>query len=107
MSPPTLSAPALHFGEVGLPDLPARVWRALMDGMLATATPTGLRGTAIPALILWGERYAYAPRAEQDPLKALLPQATLKVYPETGHALHWEQPEQFVCDLESFVAPQP
>jgi pimeloyl-ACP methyl ester carboxylesterase len=34
----------------------------------------------------------------------MLPSATLKVYPETGHALHWERPEMFVSDLESFIS---
>jgi hypothetical protein len=25
------------------------------------------------------------------------------VYPETGHALHWERPSEFVSDLEEFI----
>jgi hypothetical protein len=25
------------------------------------------------------------------------------VYPETGHALHWERPKEFTRDLEKFV----
>jgi len=27
----------------------------------------------------------------------------LKVYPETGHAAHWERPERVVRDLEAFI----
>jgi non-heme chloroperoxidase len=33
----------------------------------------------------------------------MIPDATLSVYPETGHAVHWERPEQFVRDLEAFI----
>jgi len=25
------------------------------------------------------------------------------VYPETGHAVHWERPEQVVRDLQAFM----
>jgi pimeloyl-ACP methyl ester carboxylesterase len=53
---------------------------------------------------MWGERDTIFPRSEQDALLAMLPSATLKLYPETGHALHWERPEMFVRDLESFIA---
>lgn len=83
--------------------LPARVWRAVLAGMRATAPATGLRDTPIPTLVLWGERDVVFLRAAQDALLALVPQATLKVYPETGHALHWERPEAFVRDLGAFV----
>jgi pimeloyl-ACP methyl ester carboxylesterase len=27
----------------------------------------------------------------------------LKVYPETGHSVHWERPEEVVRDLEEFM----
>ena len=33
----------------------------------------------------------------------MLAKSELKVYPETGHALHWERPEQFVKDVEGFL----
>jgi pimeloyl-ACP methyl ester carboxylesterase len=26
-----------------------------------------------------------------------------KVYPDTGHALHWERPERFAKDLQEFI----
>ena len=83
--------------------LPARVWRAYLAGMVATDPPTGLAETRIPTLVLWGDRDAIFPRAEQDALLDLLPDATLKVYPETGHDPHWERPEEFARDLRDFV----
>jgi alpha-beta hydrolase superfamily lysophospholipase len=32
-----------------------------------------------------------------------IPEATLKVYAETDHALHRERPEEVVRDLEAFI----
>ena len=34
------------------------------------------------------------PREEVERLAKTIPDATLKVYPETGHAVHWERPEE-------------
>jgi pimeloyl-ACP methyl ester carboxylesterase len=36
-----------------------------------------------------------------------IPHATLKVFPDTGHALHWEHPERFAEDLLRFIASTP
>lgn len=82
--------------------LPARVWRAAMAGMLA-ADPVSYGDIRHPTLILWGDQDAILPRSEQDLLVSKLANASLKVYPETGHALHWERPEQFVQDLKKFI----
>ena len=43
------------------------------------------------------------PREEQEQLASTIPDARLEVYPETGHAVHWERPEQVVRDLEAFM----
>jgi pimeloyl-ACP methyl ester carboxylesterase len=83
--------------------LPARVWRDILAGMLATGPVAGLGQHRIPTLILWGDRDGGFPRAEQDALVAAIPGAVLKVYPETGHALHWERPGEFARDLEAFL----
>ena len=39
-------------------------------------------------------------REEQERLASTIPDATLKVYPDTGHAVHWER---VVRDLEAFM----
>lgn len=82
--------------------LPTRVWRDYFEGVvLAESVP--LREIDAPTLILWGEQDSYAPREEQERFAREIPGATLKVYPETGHAPHWERPEQVVQDLEAFM----
>jgi non-heme chloroperoxidase len=53
---------------------------------------------------MWGEQDAVFSREDPERLAAAIPNnATLKVYPETGHSVHWERPEQVVRDLEAFM----
>jgi pimeloyl-ACP methyl ester carboxylesterase len=82
--------------------LPAQVWRTVLAGLMAIH---GNRLDQIQAqtLVLWGDQDTVFSRADQDTLMAGLRNAILKVYPETGHALHWERPAQFVRDLEDFI----
>jgi pimeloyl-ACP methyl ester carboxylesterase len=83
--------------------VPAHVWRATMEGFFATDDKHRLGQIKAPTLILWGNRETIFTRHEQDLLVNTIASAELKVYPETGHALHWERPEQFVKDLEVFI----
>lgn len=82
--------------------MPARVWRAVLAGMLDAPRFEGVSARRLPALIIWGERDAIFSRSEQDGLLAALPGAVLRVYRETGHAPHWERPARFADDLELF-----
>ncbi len=83
--------------------LPARLWRGALDSLFASDDEDQLGRIAAPTLLLWGERDALFPREEQERLAAAIPGAQLKVYPETGHALHWERPERVAADLDAFV----
>ena len=86
--------------------LPARVWRDYLEGAVLSIDHDyvlALGEIAVPTLILWGEQDPLFPREEQERLAAAIPGATLKVYPETGHAVHWDRPEWVVRDLEEFM----
>jgi non-heme chloroperoxidase len=86
--------------------LPARVWRDYLEGAVLSIDQDyviELREIDVPTLMLWGERDPLFPREEQERLAAAIPGATLKVYPETGHAVHWDRPEWVVRDLEEFM----
>lgn len=83
--------------------LPARVWRAALAGQLAVDYAAQVNRIQMPTLVLRGDHDTIFPRAAQDALVAGLTNAALKVYPETGHALHWERPGEFVRDLEDFI----
>ena len=84
--------------------LPARVWHGLMVGMASTGPASSLSNHRIPTLLIWGDRDAVFPRSEQDALLGMLPSARLEVYPGTGHAVHWEQPDKVAMDLERFIS---
>lgn len=85
--------------------LPARVWRAVLDGLLDDEHAARLSEIRARTLVVWGERDALLSRAEQVALVSKLSGggAVLKVYPDTGHSPQWERPEWFVGDLEAFV----
>jgi non-heme chloroperoxidase len=83
--------------------LPARVWHGVMSGMLAASSTPQLAGLGIPTLILSGDRDAVFAQAARQALIAQLPDARTAIYPETGHAPHWERPERFARDLVAFL----
>jgi non-heme chloroperoxidase len=86
--------------------LPAHVWRDYLEQAVLSIDHDyvlELREIKAPTLILWGEQDALFPREEQERLAAAIPGATLKVYPDTGHAVHWDRPEEVVRDLEAFM----
>ncbi|HEU4710895.1 MAG TPA: alpha/beta fold hydrolase [Pyrinomonadaceae bacterium] len=84
-------------------NIPARVWREVMAEMLSPEAQVELKKIKVPTLILWGDKETVFPRSEQDLLLAALPNARLKVYEDTGHAMHWERPERFAKDLQEFM----
>jgi pimeloyl-ACP methyl ester carboxylesterase len=83
--------------------LPARVWHEVVAGMVAPEAMAPLGEIQAPTLALSGDRDSIFSRSEQKALETGVRGAVLKIYPETGHALHWERPEEFVKDLEEFM----
>lgn len=83
--------------------LPADVWKGALAGLIATDNADRLHEIQAPTRVVWGDRDGIFLRAEQDALVAAIPNATLSVYPETGHGLHWERPREFTRELEKFV----
>jgi non-heme chloroperoxidase len=71
--------------------LPAHIWRDYMEGAVLSIDRDyvdELSEIDVPTLILWGEQDALFPREEQERLASTIPGATLKIYPEIGHAVH-------------------
>ena len=88
--------------------VPARIWRDYLEGVALTVDDTARLGEiGVPTLILWGERDAVLGREEQERRAAAIPDARLKVYPDTGHAVAFERPEWVVRDLEEFIKDTP
>ena len=82
---------------------PAHVWRQALASFVERDTTGILNQITAPTFILWGNQDLIFPRSDQDTLVRLIAQATLVVYEETGHGVHWEQPERFVADLEQIL----
>jgi len=83
--------------------VPARVWRAVFAGLLQEDFSSELMKLKLPTLIVWGDRDAICLRRDQAVLARNIPTSRLVVYSETGHALHWEEPEHFADDLVEFT----
>jgi non-heme chloroperoxidase len=83
--------------------VPAATWHGLGQGITASEPVDNLKKIRVPTLIFWGEKDSIFHREDQDVLIKTIPHAALKAYPETGHALHWERPEQFTSDLLTFI----
>lgn len=84
--------------------VPAATWHGLGSGITANEPVDELNKVHVPTLVFWGDKDSIFSRADQDLLVKTIPHATLRVYPDTGHALHWEQPEKFARDLLDFIA---
>ncbi len=88
--------------------VPARVWHDYWEGVLLATDDTARLGEiGAPTLILWGERDTLLPREEQERRAEAIPDVTLRVYPDTGHAVAGERPEWVVRDLEEFMRDTP
>ncbi len=83
--------------------LPASVWKGVAAGWKSADYREALRSFTKPVLILWGDKDAYCPRADQDELLKNLKNSKLVVYEGIGHALHWEAPEKFAVDITQFI----
>jgi len=84
--------------------VPARVWRDYYEGVILTVDDTARLGEiCAPTLILWGEQDTLLPREEQERRAVAIPNATLRVYSQTGHLAHWVRPEWVGRGLEAFM----
>lgn len=83
--------------------LPARVWKATLNGLVAEDHTAQLYKIGVPTLVVGGDQDSIFSVAEQRALTQKLPRALLFLYRETGHAPHVEQPQRFVNDVTAFV----
>jgi pimeloyl-ACP methyl ester carboxylesterase len=83
--------------------VPARVWRATFEGLVAATPPTDQGTITAPTLILGGEHDDLLGH-DLEALAAAIPDARSVVYEETGHLVLWEEPERVAADLADFLA---
>ncbi len=58
----------------------------------------------IPTLLIWGAADRILGSAVPEGWRAAVPGAASAVIPKAGHFPHWEQPEAFAAELETFAA---
>jgi pimeloyl-ACP methyl ester carboxylesterase len=56
----------------------------------------------VPAALIWGERDGLFPVTTAEAMARALPQASLTVVPDCGHALHWDCPDRLVAAIQKF-----
>src|SRR5215813_604199 len=83
--------------------LTARVWQEALSGILAVDYSNQLDNIKFQTLVLRGDPDTVFSQDAQKALELGLGNAVLKVYQETGHALHWERPEPFANDVKEFI----
>ena len=83
--------------------VPARVWKAAFEGIMEVDYTSRLKHIHVPTLIVWGEKDNFCTKDNQDAFVRGIRQTRFIIYPDTGHALHWEAPRQFAADLTDFV----
>jgi pimeloyl-ACP methyl ester carboxylesterase len=84
--------------------VPARVWQAALRPYLTTDFVHELEKILAPTLLVWGDRDAFALRADQEALANAIAGSQLVVYAGAGHSPHWEEPQRFAEQVVSFLA---
>lgn len=83
--------------------VPAVMFHELAKGLTDPDAVAKLRRIKVKTLLLWGEKDSMFSRKDQDGLLSAVAGSKLIAYPSTGHALHWEKPQEFARDLVAFV----
>lgn len=83
--------------------VPARVWKAALEGLVESDHSGEIGKIDAPTLIIWGDQDLFCTRADQESLHAAIEGAQLRVYQGTGHAPQWEEPERFAADIAAFI----
>lgn len=58
-----------------------------------------------PTLILWGDKDTLTPFKDASIVKAGIANASLRAFPNVGHSIHRETPEEFIKAVAQFLAP--
>ena len=83
--------------------VPAHVWQQAMRGVLQFRSGSLVSRLGMPTLVVWGDHDAIVSRSEQERLRQGIGSSTLRVFDDTGHAVHWERPERFADELVAFL----
>jgi non-heme chloroperoxidase len=83
--------------------VPVRVFKEALLGLMKADYTLEINNIKSPVLILWGAKDSFITEENQAQLVKQIRHSEFIIYEETGHALHWEEPNRFVNDLVGFV----
>jgi non-heme chloroperoxidase len=83
--------------------VPGRVWRQALASAAGDDRRQQLPRIRARTLVLAGKQDGFFPEAEQRSLHALLRDARLILYDDTGHFPQFERPVRFVADVVAFL----
>jgi rifampin ADP-ribosylating transferase len=79
--------------------VPVRVWKGVLDAMMASVPDDS--AIRCPTLVLGGRQDAVFSPAEQEAMTRQIRGAVVKIFPDIGHDLQWEDPDLFVREFNS------
>jgi pimeloyl-ACP methyl ester carboxylesterase len=100
---PTTSPAVLYRYVAASLQLPGRVWKAIIDGMLEEDHSARLSDLVVPTLIIAGDQDPFFGLPDQHALDTLIPNSTLVLYPQAGHTVHVEQPDAVAETIRAFL----
>lgn len=83
--------------------IPARVWKAALEGLLEDDSVEELDKIKAPTLIVWGDYDTIIPLSDQETFVVKIAGSKLVVYPGVGHTPYCEEPALFAADLTAFI----
>jgi pimeloyl-ACP methyl ester carboxylesterase len=88
--------------------IPLRVWLAVLDqGLAGPELQATLPRLKAPALLIWGGKDPIFGAQDRCSLRAALPEAQVKLYPELGHNPFWENPVAVAAAINPFLLGNP
>ncbi len=84
--------------------MPLSTWKAILSGMVKADLREELGQIKTTVRIIWGEQDAYCVKGAQQEMLRLIPDATLATLPNSGHAVHWEEPGLVADEIVQFLS---
>lgn len=83
--------------------VPARIWRAALDGLLQANFADELYKIQAPTLMLWGDEDEIFLEADQKQLLESIPNVRLQIYGNLNHSMNWQRPRLVALELAAFL----
>ena len=87
--------------------VPSYVWKQVAHAFMEVDYTNDLEKIKIPCLIVWGDKDEMCPKKDQLILASLIKNSRIIIYENTGHGLHWEEPQKFANDVLDFIKQLP